>query len=253
MTITQRASTARVLTAVGGLTEQDLPRSWLTRLRSRVLAWESVRDGLPRVGLPDEVNDWREANRGNLLRGALRIQLAKDLGLAHFYGGLAVRVYRGLARAPDLLKLAEQGMVLTRQLCRANGVLRLDYGMVSHRVITNAGVAFLEDAFENTAEPENFKFHAMGTGATAENVSDTALVTEVETRATGSQGQGASANIYQTVGTITATTGRAIQEHGIFSASSSGTLWDRSVITTINLANGDSIQFTYNLTLSAGG
>jgi hypothetical protein len=134
---------------------------------------------------------------------------------------------------------------------RADGG-REDYGLVSTRVVTTAGVNYLVDAFQGTTEPENFKYHGMGTGNTAEAVGDTALVTEVESRATGTQTEGASANIYRTVATITATTARAIVEHGIFSASSAGTLLDRSVFSVINLSTSDSIQFTYELTLPAG-
>jgi hypothetical protein len=134
---------------------------------------------------------------------------------------------------------------------RADGG-REDYGLVSTRVVTTAGVNYLVDAFQGTTEPENFKYHAMGTGNTAEAVGDTALVTEVESRVTGTQTEGASANIYRTVATITATAGRAITEHGIFSASSAGTLLDRSVFSVINLSTSDSIQFTYDLTLPAG-
>lgn len=134
---------------------------------------------------------------------------------------------------------------------RANGK-RERLGLVSTRVVTTAGVNFLVDSLQGSVEPENFKYHGMGTGNTAEAVGDTTLVTEVETRATGSQTEGSSANIYKTVGTITATDTRAIVEHGIFSASSSGTLLDRSVFSAINLASGDSIQFTYELTLPAG-
>lgn len=125
-------------------------------------------------------------------------------------------------------------------------------GLVSTRVVTTAGVNYLVDSLQGTTEPENFKYHGMGTGNTAENVTDTALVTEVETRATGSQTEGASANIYKTVGTITATAPRAVVEHGLFSASTTGTLLDRSVFSVINLATNDSIQFSYELTLPAG-
>ena len=44
----------------------------------------------------------------------------------------------------------------------------------------------------------------------------------------------------------------AIVEHGIFSqaATGGGTLLDRSVFSAINVASGDSIQFTYDLTLT---
>lgn len=140
---------------------------------------------------------------------------------------------------------------LYAEVIRADGSRRR-FGLVSTRVVTTAGVNYLVDALQGTVEPENLKYHGMGTGNTAEAVGDTALVTEVETRATGTTTEGASANIYRTVGTITATASRAIVEHGVFSASSSGTLLDRSVFSVINLANGDSIQFTYELTLPAG-
>lgn len=89
----------------------------------------------------------------------------------------------------------------------------------------------------------------MGTGATAAAKGDTALVTEVETRGATSQsvtGTGGTAK-YQAVGTVTATQARAIQEAGLFSASSAGSMFVRSVFTTINLATNDSIQFTVTL------
>jgi hypothetical protein len=127
-----------------------------------------------------------------------------------------------------------------------------DYGVIANQVVTNAGVAALANAFLNTFEPENFNFHGSGTGAVAEAVGDTALGTEVESRATGTQSSPAGGQ-YRTIGTVAYTATRAVTEHGIFSASSAGTLLDRSVFTAINVVNGDSIQFTYTLTLSAGG
>lgn len=140
---------------------------------------------------------------------------------------------------------------LYAEVVRADGrCVRL--GLISLRVVTTAGVNAIVDAFQGTFTISDFKYHAMGTGNTAEAVGDTALVTPVETRATGTQVEGASANIYRTVATITATQARAIVEHGIFSASSAGTLLDRSVFSVINLATNDSIQFTYELTLPAG-
>jgi hypothetical protein len=47
----------------------------------------------------------------------------------------------------------------------------------------------------------------------------------------------------------------AITEHGLFSqaATGGGTLWDRTVFSAINVVSGDSIQFAYSLTVSAGG
>ena len=135
---------------------------------------------------------------------------------------------------------------------KANGEV-IDIGLISERVVTTVGVNALVDAFQNLFVLNNFRYHGSGTGTTAEAVGDTALVTEVATRATGSQIEGASANIYRSVGTISYTAALAITEHGIFSAATVGTLWDRSVFSAINVANGDSIQFTYDLTCNAGG
>lgn len=145
---------------------------------------------------------------------------------------------------------------------RADGT-EIDYGVVSYRVVTSAGVNYLVDDFDaatGSADVTNFKYHGIGTGGTAEASGDTALVTESttalnpdSTRATGTGSQ-PSANIYQTVGTLTADTTIAVTEHGLFTAASTGTgtLWDRSLFTVINLASADSIQTTYAVTFTAG-
>ena len=129
---------------------------------------------------------------------------------------------------------------------------REDLGLVSTKLVTDAGVAFIVDAFQNITEVELFKFHASGTGTTAESAAQTALITEVATRTSGTTTEGASANIYRTVGTITYSGSFAITEHGVLSASSGGTLLDRSVFAAINVVSTDSIQFTYELTFPSG-
>lgn len=127
-----------------------------------------------------------------------------------------------------------------------------EYGLVSTKVVTDAGVAFLVDAMQGITEPEVLRFHASGTGATAEAANQTALVTEVASRVSGTLAEGASANIFRTVATIPYSGSFAIKEHGIFSAASAGTMLDRSVFADINVQNGDSIQFTYELTFPSG-
>lgn len=142
---------------------------------------------------------------------------------------------------------------LYAKVIRADGRVE-DLGLIATKLVTDAFVNFVVDQLQvETALIGDFKFHAMGTGATAENVSDVALVTPVESRATGTQAEGASANIYQSVGTITATSARAIVEHGLFNAATGVTLMDRSVFTVINLAADDAIQFTFELTVPSGG
>lgn len=129
---------------------------------------------------------------------------------------------------------------------------RESLGLVSTKVVTDAGVQAIVDAFQAAFTLSNFKYHASGTGTTAENATQTALVTEVATRATGTTAEGASANIFQTVGTVAYSGTFAITEHGVFSASSVGTMLDRSVFAAINVTSGDAIEFTYELTFPSG-
>lgn len=129
---------------------------------------------------------------------------------------------------------------------------RKDLGLVSTKVVTTAGVNYLVDALQGLAVAGDFQYHASGTGATAEAVGQTTLVTEVGTRATGTRAEGASANIYRTVGTVSYSGTFAITEHGVLSATAAGTLLDRSLFAAINVQAGDAIEFTYELTLPAG-
>ena len=138
----------------------------------------------------------------------------------------------------------------------------VDYGVVSRRVVTTTGCTFLRDDFNAGAQDiTTFKYHGCGTGVAAEAAADTALGTESttalnpdNTRATGSQTTNGT-TVYRTIGTLTFDASAAITEHGILSqaATGGGTLWDRSVFSAINVVSGDSIQFTYDLTLTAGG
>ena len=136
-----------------------------------------------------------------------------------------------------------------------DGKVFKDYGIISTKSVTNAWVQFVVDQLQ--AESSifgDFKYHDSGTGVVAENVTDTALGTKVEAgRAVGTQAEGASANIYQSVGTITYTSGHDITEHGLFNAASGVTLMDRSKFGIISVVSTDSIRFTYELTIPAGG
>jgi hypothetical protein len=138
-----------------------------------------------------------------------------------------------------------------------NGWLEIiDYGHVGCHLIVTAGKNYVAACFDNTNEPESLKFHGFGTGTNAANVSDVGLQTELtteyavnSTRPTGSQAH-ASAT-YTTVGTLSPDSGGtlAITEWGLFSASSSTTLYDRQVFSAINLVAGsDSLATTYVLT-----
>lgn len=152
------------------------------------------------------------------------------------------------------------GRVYASVIRATGGVEHL--GLISTRVITNAGVTFLRDDWNaNGQDFTTMNFHACGTGVVAENVTDTGMGTEqttnlnpASTRATGTRSV-PSSNTFSSVGTLTFAGAAAVTEHGLMSqaATGGGSLWDRSVFAAINVAALDSIQFTYTGTLAAGG
>lgn len=200
-----------------------------------------VKNGKPVAGsAPARVNGmpvWLWKARNAVRPGYITGALAKHLAMP------AAR------RLGVMVVQAELKAVLTR----ADGTV-IDLGVVGRRVVTTAFVNHLVDQLQASAgQIASFKYHDCGTGGTAESASDTGLVTPFGgSRVSGTQLEGASANIYRTVATIPFTSSLAIVEHGVFNASSSGTLMDRTVFATVNVGNGDSIQFTYELTCSAG-
>jgi len=143
---------------------------------------------------------------------------------------------------------------LYARLFRHDGTV-VDYGLVAMQMITTAFVNFMVDQLQTeTSEWGDFKYHDSGVGTTDPAITDTDIeTTDGESRATGNQGEGASANIYKSIGTISYTTSKAITEHGLFNSAATVTLMDRSEFAAINVVNGDSIQFTYELTCTAGG
>jgi len=220
-------------------------------------------------GVPSyKIVNWLK-NRRRELPASVALYFAGMVeGTFFFKSDLQAKVYRA-----DWSSLAPWQAEKLRALLRSNydlsllpavfGGQTLAFGTISQRVVTTAGVNYIVDAFQNTTEVENFKFHGYGTGTAAEATSDTGLGTELtteyavdSTRPTGSQGEGASANIYRTTATLSPDSGGtlAITEHGVFSAASAGTLLDRSKFSAINLVAGsDSLQTQYDLTVSAGG
>lgn len=178
---------------------------------------------------------WKLRNLRNLLRGLPGVLLAKagePFGLMAGVGRLHMRVHK------------------------ADGSW-VNYGLVGTRVVTTAFVSFVVDQLQTeTSVFGDFKYHDSGTGTTAENAADTSMETAVtdNLRAVGTQTE-SSATVYASVGTIAYTGAHAITEHGLFNntRASGGTLMDRTVFAAVNVANGDSIEFTYSLTVSAGG
>lgn len=123
-------------------------------------------------------------------------------------------------------------------------------------LVTTAGSVYMAVDFASagvTPTISGFKFHDCGTGTTAAAIGDTALQTAAGTaRVTGTPSN-PSAGQYRSVATIAFTSTLAITEWGLFSASTVGTLWDHRIFAALNVVNGDSIQFTYTLTVPSGG
>lgn len=227
--------------------------------------------GLPRRELPGEINRWRKDNLPHLWRGLKTVLKAKALHIPSQYGVLYLTALR--PNIPDhlLRELLEERAanyvpgISFPFFAAQKGFSHeaMFYGLASFRVVTDVGVAYIVDAFQNSVEMEDQKYHGIGTGSTAENATDTDIETELtteynpnSTRATGTTTEGASANIYRTVGTNTldGTPGAALREHGILSNASvgSGVLLDRTVFAAITLSSGDSLQSTYDHTQTAG-
>lgn len=214
-----------------------------------------------------QLRNWFQHRRRDFPKTVSLAMLGRITGLVPVESELRGALYR-----PNLKALHPEQLLKLRELLASNfpvhelprhfGGLVLDYGVLSRRVVTTAGVGYLVDALQGITEPENLRYHGFGTGTNAEASGNTTLQTELtteyasdNTRPTGSLTEGASANIFRTVGTLSPDATVAITEHGLFSqaATGGGTLWDRSVFSVINLTGGvDSLQTTYDCTFPAG-
>lgn len=126
-------------------------------------------------------------------------------------------------------------------------------------VLTNKGKALFADRARTT--PGTYttspKFIGIGTGATGAArtavAADTALTTEVETRASGTESTVTTTqtgDTYQSQGTVSITATRAVDESGLFDASSAGNMATSATLNVINLLNGDSLQLTWKVQIT---
>lgn len=207
-----------------------------------------------KVRKPTQMASWWQAipvglSWSNWLR-SLRLEVQLRFRVA--FKGL----WRGLVLGQGIIGVCRLHATVIR---RDGTIERL--GLLSTRLITDTGVGFLVDDWDNNGtDLTTMNFHGCGTGTNAENQTDSALQTESttalnpdSTRATGTRSQPA-ANQYRSVGTLTFDASAAVTEHGLCStATSTYVLWDRSQFSAINVVSGDSIQFTHTTTVSAGG
>jgi hypothetical protein len=83
--------------------------------------------GMPQKACATEVNDWRKANRRHLNRRLKKVLAARALRIPTVYGALFLEIIRG------------------------NGE-RVPLGLASVGVVTDTGVGFIVDAFQNIDE-----------------------------------------------------------------------------------------------------
>lgn len=125
-------------------------------------------------------------------------------------------------------------------------------------VLTNAGKAITTNRIKGAGTEPSYvgvgvgATTAGGTGRTAA-LADTALSSAVESRVAGTSTQQTTTttnDTYQVIGTVTATAARAVDEAGLFDASTAGNMYLSATFPVVNLATGDSIQTTLKVQYS---
>lgn len=131
----------------------------------------------------------------------------------------------------------------------------IDLGLLSTKYITDDFAKYyIQCLLGNETGIADFKYHDTGTGTTAADESDETLETPAGiARVTGTQVQGASAIVFQSVATILYDGAYQITEWALFNGLTGNTLMDRGVFTAIPTVNGSEIEFTYNHTALSGG
>lgn len=126
-----------------------------------------------------------------------------------------------------------------------------------HNLVPSAGKAGAASRINGADSEAAFTYIAIGTGTNAAAAGDTTLQTEITTGG----GQRGSATCTRTTVTVTNDTAQlvktftftssfAVTESGVLNAASAGTLLARRVFSAINVANTDSLQTTWRITIS---
>lgn len=126
--------------------------------------------------------------------------------------------------------------------------------MVRDKLVTTAFVDFIVDQLQTeTSEFGDFKFHQCGLGVTNEAITDTGIETDTGiSPVTGTQTE-TDHDTYKSVATMTMDATEAITEHVLMSQSGAGTCMDRTEFAPINVVSGNQIEFTFEISFTAGG
>lgn len=134
---------------------------------------------------------------------------------------------------------------LTLTLRDAEGNIKQE--VAKDNLIVQAGKNFLANAVLSSSSSP-FTNMAIGTSGTAATLADTTLGSELARQVFTSSS--VSTNVVTLVTTYGAGVGTgALQEAGIFNASSAGTLLSHVVFSTINKGSADSLTITWTVTV----
>lgn len=158
-------------------------------------------------------------------------------------------------------KIAKQGAKL-------KGFIKIDHFDKSGNLIetvetpnalTNTGFAEVAGLFcsDQAGSHTAFDYIAVGTGTTAATATDTALGTETTNsglaRAAGT-GTRVTVNVTndtcQILKSFSVTGSVAVTESGVLNAASTGIMLCRQTFSAINVANGDTLQITWKVTVA---
>jgi len=119
---------------------------------------------------------------------------------------------------------------------------------VVSNLVTDAGKAGVASRINGAGGEAVFEYIALGTGTTAAAAGDTSLVVETHRElATSSRvTTDVTDDTAELVNTFNFTASHAITESGVLNASTTGTLLARQVFSAINVADGDSLQVTWD-------
>lgn len=128
-----------------------------------------------------------------------------------------------------------------------------DDRVVHDKLITTAFVDFIVDQLQaESAEFGDFKYHQCGLGTVNENITDTGIGTDTGiTPKAGSQTE-TDHDTYKSVATMTMDDTEEITEHVIMSQSGAGTCMDRTEFGVISVVSGNQIEFTFEISMTAG-
>lgn len=204
------------------------------------LVEEYIRCAAPQKHLSDDINHHRYLRLDAFYESCQKVHEAILRGIPTIFGTVYCR------------------------LVAADGTVLLD-GLQSHHILTTVGATRIRMVMDGSdaASATNAKYHALGTGSTTPAAGQTALVAELNTeyvvngqRQAGSQGQGASVNIYASdaVTPIDTAPGASVQEFGLFDDQTRGNghMFDRSAIGPLSPTAGQNVQTGYDLTIVAG-